>query len=191
MVSKSELRTFLKERRESLSLEERRRAGYEITEKLITLLAPYSEILLYAAKYPEVETEMAINILLEQKKKVIVPIIEKETHTLRFSYITSMEDFVPGTFNVPEPLENERPVSADRIQICVVPMVGFDRLGNRLGYGAGYYDQFFAQYPDVLKIGLAFSCQKAERVPTEAFDVRMDYVVTETEVISCSAGSRH
>ncbi|HJJ28812.1 MAG TPA: 5-formyltetrahydrofolate cyclo-ligase [Methanocorpusculum sp.] len=185
MVSKSELRSLLKERREALDLGVRREAGYYITNRVLALLAPYESILVYAAKVPEVETEVLINILLEEKKKVIVPIIQKESHTLRFSYITSMEDFVPGTFNVPEPLERERPAPAEAIEICVVPMVGFDRSGNRLGYGAGYYDRFFAAYPDVPKIGLAYACQECGEVPADAFDVKMDWVVTEKEVIVC------
>ncbi|HJJ47473.1 MAG TPA: 5-formyltetrahydrofolate cyclo-ligase [Methanocorpusculum sp.] len=184
MVSKSELRSVLKERREALDLGLRRKAGYYITEKVLTLLEPYNDILVYAAKVPEVETEVLINILLEKKKRVIVPIIEKETHTLRFSYIMSMEDFVPGTFNVPEPLENERPVSADKIQVCIVPMVGFDRAGNRLGYGAGYYDRFFAAHPNLPKIGLAYSCQECKTVPADEFDVKMGWIVTEKEIIT-------
>lgn len=183
MVSKSELRLLLKGRRDALPLGERRAAGYMITERLLEILEPYSDVLMYAAKAPEVETEVAINILLERGKRVIVPIIERESRSLRFSYVSSMEDFVPGTFNVPEPLGRECPVSAGVIEVCVVPMVGFDRLGNRLGYGAGYYDRFFALYPDVPKVGLAFSCQEVPVVPVEVFDVRMDYVVTEKEVI--------
>jgi len=183
MITKSELRTILKERRENLSLEERRRAGYLITQSVSNLLKPYNDILVYCAKSPEVETEVLINILLENGKNVIVPIIEKETHTLRFSSITSMEDLVVGTFNVPEPLENERPVSPSQIQICIVPMVGFDKSGNRLGYGAGYYDRFFCAHPKIVRIGLAYSCQEVNAIPADDFDVKMNYIVTEKEII--------
>ncbi|WP_245525955.1 5-formyltetrahydrofolate cyclo-ligase [Methanocorpusculum labreanum] len=67
----------------------------------------------------------------------------------------------------------------------VVPRVGFDRKGHRLGYGAGYYDRFFASHPAIPRIGMAYACQEVDLIPMEAYDARMDYVVTEDEVINC------
>ena len=129
--------------------------------------------------------EYCTNCLLEEGKTVVVPIIEKETHTLRLSYLTSMDQLEPGTFRVPEPLTHEQPAPASSIDAVLVPMVGFDRKGHRLGYGAGYYDRFFEKNPHIPRIGMAYACQEVELIPTEPFDARMDYVVTEDEVIRC------
>ena len=185
MTTKAELRTILKERREALSLGDRREKGYYITCRLQELLKPYHTLLAYVAKDPEVESMVIINCLLEEGKTVLVPIIEKETHTLRLSYLTSMDQLEPGTFKVPEPLTKERPAPASSIDAVLVPKVGFDRAGHRLGYGAGYYDRFFEKNPHIPRIGMAYACQEVECIPTEPFDARMDQIVTEDEVIRC------
>jgi 5-formyltetrahydrofolate cyclo-ligase len=185
MTTKAELRIILKERREALSLGDRRAKGYYITCRLQELLKPYQTILAYVAKDPEVESMVIINCLLEEGKTVLVPIIEKETHTLRLSYLTSMDQLEPGTFRVPEPLTKERPAPASSVDAVLVPMVGFDRAGHRLGYGAGYYDRFFEANPAIPRIGMAYACQEAEGIPTEEYDARMDQIVTEDEVIRC------
>ncbi len=184
MMTKAELRTILKERREALSLGDRRAKGYYITCRLQELLKPYHTVLAYIAKDPEVESMVIVNCLLEEGKTVVVPIIEKETHTLRLSYLTSMDQLEPGTFRVPDPLTHERPAPASSIDAVLVPMVGFDRNGHRLGYGAGYYDRFFESHLAIPRIGMAYSCQEVELIPTEPFDAQMDHVVTEDEVIN-------
>ena len=185
MTQKAELRTILKARREAMSLGDRRAKGYYITCRLQKLLKPYQTILAYVAKDPEVESMVIINCLLEEGKSVVVPIIEKETHTLRLSYLTSMAELEPGTFKVPEPLTHEKPAPVSSIDVVLVPMVGFDRLGNRLGYGAGYYDRFFEVNPNIPRIGMAYACQEIESIPADPYDAKMDYIVTENEII-CS-----
>jgi 5-formyltetrahydrofolate cyclo-ligase len=62
-------------------------------------------------------------------------------------------------------------------------MLGFDRKGGRLGYGAGYYDRFLAKNPRIRKIGIAFSYQEAERLPVEESDVHMNCIVTEEGMV--------
>ena len=185
MTTKAELRTVLKARRDALTRTEQRSKAYYITCRLQELLKPYQTIFAYVAKDSEVESMVLLNCLLEEGKKVVVPIIEKETHTLRLSYITSMDQLELGTFKVPEPLTHEKPAPVSAIDAILVPMVGFDRAGHRLGYGAGYYDRFFALYPDIPRIGMAYACQEVESIPAEEYDARMDQIVTEDEVIRC------
>ncbi len=64
-------------------------------------------------------------------------------------------------------------------------MLAFDRRGHRLGYGAGYYDRFLSAHPQLMKIGLAFSCLEMEELPVETSDIAMDMIVTDTEIIGC------
>jgi 5-formyltetrahydrofolate cyclo-ligase len=123
---------------------------------------------------------------LREGRRVVVPIIEKETRTLRLSYLRDTNLLVKSTFHVPEPIGNEIPAQASDIQTVIIPLLAFDRRGNRLGYGAGYYDRFLAQNPGVKKIGVAFSCQETDSVPGDENDVRIDIVVTEDEVIHCT-----
>jgi 5-formyltetrahydrofolate cyclo-ligase len=81
----------------------------------------------------------------------------------------------------------DRLVEPGQISLFVVPGLAFDRRGNRLGYGKGYYDKLLGQRrPGSLAVALAFQDQVFEQVPHDpAFDVAMDYVVTEEEVIDC------
>lgn len=72
--------------------------------------------------------------------------------------------------------------------IILVPLIAFDRLGNRLGYGGGYYDRtlyFLRRYRPVKAIGLAFSCQESLDIPVNKYDQKLDTIVTDREVILC------
>ena len=73
-----------------------------------------------------------INSLLDEGKTVVVPIIETRTKTLRLSYLKSVADLEPGTFHVPEPLAAEIPADIGKIEIALLPLIGFDRSGNRI-----------------------------------------------------------
>ena len=61
-------------------------------------------------------------------------------------------------------------------------MLGFDRHGGRIGYGAGYYDRFLSKHPGLRKIGIAFACQEFDGLPVDENDIRMDYIITENGI---------
>ncbi|HJK54768.1 MAG TPA: 5-formyltetrahydrofolate cyclo-ligase [Methanocorpusculum sp.] len=186
MPDKAAIRNQLKSVRDALTLEERREKSYYVTKHLKKFLEPYQTVFAYVSKEPEVESLVIINSLLEDGKTVIVPIIQTETKALRLSYLKNVADLEPGTFRVPEPLSTESPADAETIEIALMPLVGFDRSGNRLGYGAGYYDRFFEAYPDIPRIGLAYACQEAPAIPADPFDHKMDWIVTENGFITCN-----
>ena len=68
--------------------------------------------------------------------------------------------------------------------ILLIPMVAFDKKLNRLGYGGGYYDRFLKKYEkkNIIKIGLAISCQEVKKLPLNSFDRKMDFVLTEKKL---------
>jgi len=100
----------------------------------------------------------------------------------------SFHVLTPGTlvksaFGVLEPPPEAPVVTPD---ILLVPLLGFDRQGHRLGYGAGHYDRTLAALRarrPVLAVGLAWACQEVDRIPTDAFDQPLDWMVTENEAI--------
>jgi 5-formyltetrahydrofolate cyclo-ligase len=67
--------------------------------------------------------------------------------------------------------------------LIITPLTGFDRMGSRIGYGAGHYDRAFQQYPGAHRIGLAWAIQEVELVPHDPWDVRLHAIVTEREFI--------
>ncbi len=95
---------------------------------------------------------------------------------------------VPGGFGTMVPPEAAAPVEPD---VVIVPLVGFDRAGTRLGYGKGHYDHTIAALRarglSPTLIGVAFSRQEVDTIPHEPHDVRLDVIVTETEILNVSA----
>lgn len=180
-AAKQALRDSVKKRRFALSPEEIQKKSRAVTARLLALLDGTKTVMVYVSKPPEVDTTGLIDALLAQGTRVVVPIIEKETHSLRLSYLENQDALVESTFHVPEPIGHEIPASPADIDAVVVPMVGFDRSGNRLGYGAGYYDRFLAGLPDICTIGIAFACQEIGAVPCESFDRQMSVIITESE----------
>jgi 5-formyltetrahydrofolate cyclo-ligase len=183
--SKQHLRNRLKQTRADLTPEERTEKSNAIVENLLGLLEEFDTVMVYASKEPEVKTEGLIDALLARKTKVVVPIIQRETRTLRLSYIENQEVLHPSTFNVPEPIGHEITAEAKDIGAAVIPLIGFDESGHRLGYGAGYYDRFLSTHDNILRIGTGFACQRVDRVPSEPHDITMHYIVTEDGIIRC------
>jgi len=184
--TKTALRLQAKETRSLLSPSQIATLSRIIERRLLDLVNGFETIMVYVSKVPEVETECLITDLNRRGVRVVVPIIERETTSLRLSYLPDPSVLRASTFNVPEPLGHELPARPEDVQVVIIPMVAFDAKGNRLGYGAGYYDRFLCRYPHPIKIGVAFSCQQAERIPADGNDVKMDYIVTEKGVIRCN-----
>lgn len=188
MNIKEVIRSELRDRRWNIPAEERDLLSRKICSSLTDVISPCDSVLVYCAKIPEVETCWFIDHLLSEKREVIVPIIEKETVSLRLSYIESRDVLGPGTFHVPEPLGHEIPASAGDISCAIIPMLGYDRSGGRIGYGAGYYDRFLSENPHIKTVGLAFSAQEVPEIPTQDHDIRMDVIVTDKSIIRCNGG---
>jgi 5-formyltetrahydrofolate cyclo-ligase len=182
-LTKAELRMRAKEARSRLTPAEIARYSASIERRLIEVLDGFTTVMVYVSKPPEVETHGLIAALNNRGVRVVVPIIERETRSLRLSALPDPAVLVQSTFNVPEPIGHEIPVRPENIQAVVVPMLGFDSEGNRLGYGAGYYDRFLQRYPHPKKIGIAFSCQQVESIPADENDIMMDCIITEKGII--------
>jgi 5-formyltetrahydrofolate cyclo-ligase len=85
-------------------------------------------------------------------------------------------------YGIPEPLSKKICYP----DILFVPLVGYDSEFNRLGYGGGFYDRYIdkiEKYKKIIKIGLAFSCQKLNKVPTTYYDRKLDFIITEKEIL--------
>lgn len=141
----------------------------------------------------EVSTEAIITAALSLGKRVFVPVCEPEGLRLIPSEIKEFpDDLVPGTWGILEPRPDAfRPVDPMEIDLVLVPGVAFDRLGNRLGYGAGYYDRFLPRLREGTPlIALAFALQVRDEVYSEAHDCPVDMVITEEQVINCRLNRR-
>jgi 5-formyltetrahydrofolate cyclo-ligase len=156
-----------------------------ICRHVLEVLDGTNPLMVYASKPLEVNTKDLIGHLIAQGKTVVVPIIEKDTKTLRLSYLEDPAVLHVSTYHVPEPVGHELPARASDVKAVIIPMLAFDKKGNRLGYGAGYYDRFLSSHPHLTRIGLAFACQEVKEIPADATDASMDIIVTDTGIIRC------
>lgn len=182
-ITKESIRDHAKMVREGIPAPLQAEWSGAIHRRLLTLMDGYDPVMVYVSKPPEVRTHEFIRGLLAAGRRVIVPIIEREDRSLRLSYLDDLSSLVPSTFNVPEPIGSEVPAPADEVGLTIIPVIAFDGRGNRLGYGAGYYDRFLASRPGMVKVGLAFSCQEAASIPADDYDIKLDCVVTERGII--------
>ena len=180
---KARARDILRARKEAMTPGERKEKSGYIARHLMLLIAPDETVMVFTSKEKEVNTEPLIEVLFAQKNPVVVPIIQKADVSLRLSYLRDLSALVPSTFGVPEPIGNEIPANPGDIDVIILPMLGFDRTGGRIGYGAGYYDRFLAKNPDMVKIGVAFGCQEMEHLPVDENDIKMDLIVTEDGIV--------
>jgi 5-formyltetrahydrofolate cyclo-ligase len=97
---------------------------------------------------------------------------------MRHFLLTENTVIKPNKYGIPEPAGNGIEINPMQLDVVVVPLLGCDLNGNRLGYGGGFYDRFLAQCkPDCLKIGLDFYPPLDTKLPSESTDVRLDMLV--------------
>ena len=141
----------------------------------------------YVDKGSEVKTRPLIRKVLAARKKVLVPIVDKESQNLLYSEIGDLDELTPGAFGILEPkLEHRKLTDLATANVVFVPGIAWDFGGYRLGWGKGYFDLVLKRLPDKLtSIGLAFDLQVVERVPRAQFDLPVDILVTESRVVHC------
>lgn len=146
-----------------------------------------THVMVYLDFKHEVQTDFIISYCLEHNKNVYIPICIPETHELCISRITNLNELKSGHFGIREPMtEYLRLFDSGLIDLVLVPGVAFDRAGNRIGFGAGYYDRFMKRLqPRAVKAALAYSFQVVDLVPSDEYDIPADYIVTEKGTISC------
>lgn len=112
-------------------------------------------------------------------KKVAFPRVEGSE--MEFYEVTSLKDFQEGSFHVMEPVGGE-PVAVQNA-LVLVPGLGFDSRGSRIGYGGGYYDRYFSRHPKHIKVGIAYAVQLVGELEVEEHDISMDGIVTEEGIL--------
>lgn len=136
-------------------------------------------VLLYHSLPDEVQTHEFIE-QISQDKRVILPVVVGNELELRV--YTGKSDLKKGSFGIDEPT-GDTVTDFSSIEVAIIPGVGFDKQGNRLGRGKGYYDRLLPQL-HTYNIGICFSFQVVPEIPVEPFDRPMDEVWTEEGCIS-------
>ena len=192
---KALLRKLILEKRRALSDQERGQKSLVIQERL-SCLREFEQgrvIHLFLSFRGEVMTEGIVKRALTLGKRVVVPVVSGEKEGLIFSELKQYpEEVEPGTLGIPEPRkEFVRKVDISTIDLFVLPGVAFDVQGNRLGYGAGFYDRILGRtipkhvMGEVPRVALAFEIQVVDCIPSSVHDMQVHKIVTEKRVIEC------
>lgn len=181
MERKQQIRAELKKKRNALTSEQRKSYSDIICEKIWNIIEKENAEMIYC--YYPLENEVDILPLAEKAltegKKVAFPRTNGEN--MEFYQVASLTAFQKGAFHIMEPLGGY-PLDAKN-PFVVVPGLGFDKVRNRIGYGKGFYDRYFARFPSCRKIGAAYGAQIIDYIPTDKYDTKMDIIITEGEGI--------
>jgi 5-formyltetrahydrofolate cyclo-ligase len=184
---KNILRKEILEIRNSIPLPERKKKDILIKQRLFSLSAftVAKTVLFYASFRTEVDTNSMIEESLKMGKAVLVPKVNKKLQRLLLYEIKNLRELSPGYMGIPEPsLPDNRLREIEDVALVIVPGVCFDHSGNRLGYGAGYYDMLLSHIKKKVPfIALAYEEQVIDTLPSENHDVRVDMVVTDCQII--------
>ena len=138
------------------------------------------------AVYSSFDAEVDLSFFIENSSNIkwVYPRVVGED--LVFHEVASQRELRPGRFGIGEPAEVSPTVDVSEVDVFLVPGVAFSREGHRLGRGRGFYDRAL-ENSSAVKVGIAYSVQIFQEVPTELNDIKMNYVVTEQEVITTDA----
>lgn len=181
-MPKRKLRQDLLKQRRQIDRAECLRRGRQIQERLLEVgcYRQAGVLALYAPIHNEVDTEALFDAALSDGKTVCFPRVKG--HTLEFIAVESAAALCPGAFGIAEPVGAVALAVTD-IDLMVVPGVGFDRCGFRLGYGQGYYDRAISVGRPAMLAGLAYDFQLLDQLPSEEHDVCLDMLVTDSAVL--------
>ncbi len=149
------------------------------------------QLLCYMALPDEVSCDAVIQRAFNDKKRVAVPYCTNRDGDMEFYYISSFDDLTIGSYNIREPNPNKCPKVVNfGDSILLAPGVAFDKCGNRLGYGKGYYDRFLEKFT-FNSVGLCYNTLVIDHINGDRHDVPVEYIITEFGITDCKNGGRN
>ncbi len=208
-MTKRELRQILKEQRDSIPVYKRRELDQAIRELLFSSIAYQSCELIfpYMSFRSEVATQEMIKAALADAKRVCLPRINGAE--MEFYEIYGLEELQQSSYGILEPPEDENTLFVKaglindrkkagsavenvaeegkcRRRLMLLPGLAFDKRGNRIGYGAGYYDRYLSGCAgSFYKLALAYDFQVVGKIEADANDVKVDGILTPSGLIHC------
>jgi 5-formyltetrahydrofolate cyclo-ligase len=186
VIAKRSLRAALVRRREAFA--DRAAASARICASLLPFLEDAAVVSLYWPIGAEVDPRAALEALARRGVVTCLPRVVGRGQPLAFHRWRPGDPLVAGPFGTREPEPTAPAATPDHL---VVPLLGFDARGYRLGYGGGFYDRTLARLRatgEPRAIGVAFACQEVDHVPRGRYDQPLDRIVTETGLFGVGAG---
>lgn len=178
LETKKEIRKRIRLLRRELPQEEREFYDRQITEQVLEhpLFRNAEEIYCYISAPEEAATSEIMKSAWKSGKKVAVPLVTG-AHEMEFHYIDSLRDVSAGYQGILEPT-GRNPADGSR-GLVILPGVAFDRKGNRIGYGKGFYDTYLQKHPTLKKLAIAYSLQCVDEILSQPHDICVETIITE------------
>ncbi|MDU2066219.1 MAG: 5-formyltetrahydrofolate cyclo-ligase [Sporomusaceae bacterium] len=186
MLDKCTLRKNLLQIRRNISPEQRISVSQSIQQTLLEwpVFQQASVIMAYMAMKDEVLLKGVIDAAWQQGKCVAVPKMTAEPGVMEAISIQMDTKWQSAAFHIAEPVSG-RLLDPKAIDLILLSGVAFDRKGNRLGMGGGYYDRFLKRADRAVTVAVTFDSQLVATIPVESYDHSVDYIATETGLFSC------
>jgi 5-formyltetrahydrofolate cyclo-ligase len=183
-ITKQSLRQTLRERVRSIPLDRRSTLSQQASENVVThsIYHFHKSVLLYMPLQDEVDVSSLRNAFLQQGRRIALPRFLPDQSKYAAFFIGD-KPLQPGAFGILEP-SPELPVPLNQLDLIIVPGLGFDSRGRRLGRGKGFYDRILAEASGV-KCGICFDEQIVEGIPVEPHDARVDFIATPSRWLDC------
>tara|TARA_B110000046_G_scaffold185766_1_gene229164 strand:+ start:3650 stop:4309 length:660 start_codon:yes stop_codon:yes gene_type:complete len=191
-MTSDDTRQKLRAIRRSLSAVDQRSAGARLVANLRreTFFMRAKRVAIYLANDGEIDPAKLLDTALKSGKQCFLPVLHPiKTNSLCFVEYTSRTSLVANKFGILEPVFNTTQLAPPwSLDAVFLPLVGFDRQGNRMGMGGGYYDRTLAFMSDNKKlkpklVGLAHSCQELPLIAQHSWDIPLNIIVTDREII--------
>lgn len=191
-LAKQQLRTELRARRRALNPTQQLQASMLLLRHLMKVpqFMRARNVALYIANDGEIDPEPIIRQLWKMEKHCFLPVLRPDKRKdLWFVEYTPDALLTKNRFGIPEPdFRSQHRMSAQLLDVVLMPLVGFDRTGARLGMGGGFYDATFAfkqKKPSgkPALIGLAHACQQVDSLATDTWDIPLFAIATDQEII--------
>jgi 5-formyltetrahydrofolate cyclo-ligase len=180
-VTKSELRIKYKALRQSLTETQIDDYSLAIANQLLSLDIwdkSFYHIFLTIEEQKEVNTDYILNILAGKDKHIVISKSNFEDYSMSHFLLTDSTTIKKNNYNIPEPIDGIE-IQSSQLEVVFIPLLVFDKTGNRIGYGKGFYDRFLEQCkPETIKIGLSFFEPEEEISDFSNNDVKLNYCVT-------------
>ena len=188
-AEKKQMRDAVLARRDAMLPSARAVASHAIIENLCAL-PTYQHakvVLTYMGFGSEIETQAFVERIHADGKIVVLPRVDRASRSLILHSVHSLSELEASKWGIREPRADAPLVSINVMEFMLIPGVAFDRSGNRLGYGRGYYDKLLSTAdPALERVAAGFSCQIVDAVPVGPLDQKIDILITENEIINIS-----
>lgn len=186
-MTKSELRKKYKTLRDDLSTDQVDDLSLSIANQLLKLDIwhfTFFHIFLSIEEKKEINTDYILNILSGKDKNIVISKSSFSTGLMTYFLLTDNTVIKKNSFNIPEPIDGIE-IAPKKLEVVFVPLLAFDKQGNRVGYGKGFYDRFLSECKHkTIKIGLSFFEAETDLINHSEKDIKLDYCITPKQIYS-------